>query len=347
MARMEAVAKELKEFIRDAKNPDKLIGKLPVLSEFALVRTQGGQTDESRTRFVVRTLVPAYEKRLPDGPTGQAIRELLRWQDENGESRTLDVRYREVARLVHTSVENVARRKEAALLSDCARHFTDFDLQDEDGLAAQGDNAFSKNRELGSAPQIPGQEPTDVGIVSVYAHLDYFSLELEMRRAREINLLSTFIPAFDVFSDAIREALSQGAHVRILMVHPSSPAASMRTAGLGRDPSDVKHGVEHCLNQFARLASSLDEDDARKRLVVRLYNSLPSVAVYNVDDHSLVSVFLHGQLAIHAPQLELHGRESLLGKVFYKEFMTLWDRAGEVRDIRSWPSEIDDLIGET
>jgi hypothetical protein len=80
-------------------------------------------------------------------------------------------------------------------------------------------------------------------------------------------------------------------------------------------------------------------------LKVKLFDSLPSIAVYSVDDKALVSVFLHDQLAIHAPQIELDGRESLLAKAVFKEFMTLWDQAIGFRDIRSWDSEIGTMLG--
>ena len=75
-----------------------------------------------------------------------------------------------------------------------------------------------------------------------------------------------------------------------------------------------------------------------------LFDSLPSIQVYSVDDHSLVSVFLHDQLAIHAPQIELYGRESLLAKAAFKEFATLWELAVGFRDIRSWSMEIHAML---
>jgi hypothetical protein len=54
-----------------------------------------------------------------------------------------------------------------------------------------------------------------------------------------------------------------------------------------------------------------------------VFNSLPAVAVYQVDDHYLVSMFLHGQLAIHTPQFEIEGAETVLGRRIQNEIDTL------------------------
>ena len=337
---MNAIARELKKYLRQAADPDDLIGKLPTLSEFALVRARGEEAAGARTRYIVRTVIPNYALRLPGGPKGQAIRELLTWHDENGEYRTLDVRYRAAAEHLVCGSENFGRRKEPMLLEECARHFIDFDAEDSE----QPKIAGPEERDIGEGPATAAQGASSAGVISVYPHLDFYSLELAMRDAREINVLSTFIPAFDVLYHAIQDALRNNADVRILMLHPESPAASMRATGLSMDADEVASGVEHCLSQLARMAQSLDEDE-RSRLKVKLFDSLPSIAVYSVDDHSLVSVFLHDQLAIHAPQIELHGRESLLAKAVFKEFMTLWDLATEFSDIRSWSSEIGSMLG--
>lgn len=45
---------------------------------------------------------------------------------------------------------------------------------------------------------------------------------------------------------------------------------------------------------------------------MRLYDSLPSIAVYGVDDRAFVGFLLHGQLAVGSPQIELMGRDSIL-----------------------------------
>jgi hypothetical protein len=97
----------------------------------------------------------------------------------------------------------------------------------------------------------------------------------------------------------------------------------------------IRLGVRHNLAILATLADALD-DDARGRLHVALYDSLPSLAIYRIDDRALCSVFLHGQLAVDAPQMLISGRGSLLGDKVFSELDTLWSIAHEIEDLRTW-----------
>jgi hypothetical protein len=78
-------------------------------------------------------------------------------------------------------------------------------------------------------------------------------------------------------------------------------AADLRNEALRglRDPAleeDVQAGVARCLSTLASLFQGVRDGD-RSRLQVRVYQALPSIAVYKADEHYLVSSFLH-QLAI-------------------------------------------------
>lgn len=132
-----------------------------------------------------------------------------------------------------------------------------------------------------------------------------------------------------------------GARVDILLLHYDSSAAALRSASMveGLDAlyeeNRIRLGVRHNLAILATLAHALD-DDARQRLRVALYDSLPSLAIYRTDDRALVSVFLHGQLAVDAPQFEISGRDTLLGDKIFGEFGTLWSIAQEIKDLRNW-----------
>ena len=73
----------------------------------------------------------------------------------------------------------------------------------------------------------------------------------------------------------------------------------------------------------------------QSRLQVRLYNSLPSIAVYKADEHYLVSSFLHGQLAIDSAQIEVDGSSTPVGEQVERELATLW-RIGCELDLHDW-----------
>jgi hypothetical protein len=75
----------------------------------------------------------------------------------------------------------------------------------------------------------------------------------------------------------------------------------------------VRTGVTNCLETLARMHRRLPKRQGN--LKVRVFNSQASVSVYRADRRYLVSVFLHGQLAIHSPQFEIEGTEdTVLGE---------------------------------
>ena len=110
-----------------------------------------------------------------------------------------------------------------------------------------------------------------------------------MADADEIVILNTWIPELNILADALVEALARGTYVSILMLYPDSQIARLRSDALQRATQAriredrVRPGVRHCLEVLASMARTID-DDARRLLRVRLYHSLPSIAVYGIDE---------------------------------------------------------------
>ncbi|MDJ0347109.1 hypothetical protein QMK19_38560 [Streptomyces sp. H10-C2] len=161
---------------------------------------------------------------------------------------------------------------------------------------------------------------------------------------QEVTILQTWIPNLHHFKRALEKAIvDQRVPVRILLLHPSSPVAGLRDEALRtvRDPAlsaDVKASVEGCLARLAELHWGVGEED-RARLQVRVYNSLPSIAVYKADEHFLVSSFLHGQLAIDSTQIEIDGGDTVMGQEVQRELNTLWSIGSDV-DLCDWRASI-------
>ncbi|GGV09985.1 hypothetical protein GCM10010245_18780 [Streptomyces spectabilis] len=161
---------------------------------------------------------------------------------------------------------------------------------------------------------------------------------------REVTILQTWIPNLDEFDRGLRKALlDRQVRVRVLLLHPSSPVAGLRSEALRtvRDPArdgDVRANIEQCLSTLASLVNDAGDED-RARLEVRVYNSLPSVAVYKVDEHYLVSSFLHGRLAIRSTQMEIEGCATVMGREVQREVDTLWS-IGCAVDLSDWRGSI-------
>jgi hypothetical protein len=103
----------------------------------------------------------------------------------------------------------------------------------------------------------------------------------------------------------------------------------------------VRPGIEHCLDVLAAVSQMVDEDH-RRHLRVRLYDTLPSLSLYGIDDRAFVSFFMHGHLAVKSLQIEVLGQTSLMGRCAFEETTALWNLGHEIEDINQWRSDTRD-----
>ncbi|MGG8408090.1 hypothetical protein ACM614_16510 [Streptomyces sp. 12297] len=185
------------------------------------------------------------------------------------------------------------------------------------------------------------------GVIGVHGRFPEEEFIRYVENARqEVVILQTWIPNLPHIKRALEKAIvDRRVPVRVLLLHPSSPVAGLRDEALRtvRDPAlaaDVRASVEGCLAGLAELdrAGGRPAED-RALLQVRVYNSLPSIAVYKADEHILVSSFLHGQLAIDSTQIEIDGGDTVMGQEVQRELSTLWSIGREV-DLRDWRASL-------
>jgi hypothetical protein len=352
MTRSQAIAEELRKVIRLAgRDPEALEGELPALSALYRVAAAGELDEPARVHFILHRLIPEYATRLPAGRDCQAIRELLTWEDSDGDHQSLTTRYHQAAAHLVSPASDFGRRQEPRLLLECARRFLALDHEDRlarssvidaDGTAPVG---VVENKAPGGA--LAGDD-APAGIARVHPSLDYCLLVDLMGDAGKIVILNTWIPELNILADALVEALRRGTHLSILMLYPESHIAQLRSQALqgstqARFREDhVRPGVRHCLEVLEAIGHTVGED-LRRHLRVRLYNSLPSISVFAFDDRALVSVFLHGQLAVKSVQIEVHGRDSVMGQLVFGELDTLWQMGQEFNDVTQWQSEMESM----
>lgn len=342
------VADELKKVIRLAgRNPEGLEGELPALSGLYRVTNAGVLDEAARVHFILYRLIPEYLQRLPPGRDGRAIRELLTWEDEEGEWRPLTTRYHKAAGHLVNAASDFGRRQEPRLLLECARRFIALDHDDRLGAASAASAVAAVVADAAPASLLtpPAEQSRAAGIVRVHKNLDYQLLVESMADAEEIVILNTWIPGLDILADALIDALARGTYVSVLMLHPDSHIALLRSQALQASTQTrfhedrVQPGVRHCLEVLAAINRAVSAD-CRRNLRVRLYHSLPSISVYSIDDRAFFSVFLHGHLAIKSVQIEVQGQDSLMGRLVFRELETLWEIGYEVKDMEQWQSEL-------
>ncbi|MEA2265813.1 MAG: hypothetical protein QOE27_1396 [Solirubrobacteraceae bacterium] len=148
------LAAELRLVIRRAgRAPEELVGALPRLLGLHRVVAAGELDPDARVHFALHRLIPEYLDRLPSGRDFRAIRELMRWEDADGDVQSLTTRYHRAAGHLVNAASDFGRRQEPRLLLECARRFLALDQEDrlraaEAGAPAGAAAALAGNPEL-------------------------------------------------------------------------------------------------------------------------------------------------------------------------------------------------------
>ncbi|MFM6725602.1 MAG: hypothetical protein ACKPJF_14340 [Dolichospermum sp.] len=183
------------------------------------------------------------------------------------------------------------------------------------------------------------------GIATVQNSLYVKDIEPNFIESKTIVIMNTWIPNLDALSQSLITAINNRSEVRIMMLYPNSGVATLRsealmgTGDIKNQDDRVKMGVLQCLETLNLISKEIEPQN-RRYLKIKLFNSLPSISVYAADEHFFVSFFMHGQLAIKSPQLEIHSGTSIFGKSVLKEINTLWEIGEEIGDIGNWSVEL-------
>jgi hypothetical protein len=154
-------------------------------------------------------------------------------------------------------------------------------------------------------------------------------------RQKHVDIMQTFAPNLDTFSEDLSACLNGDVLVRILLAWPYSRVASLREKVLKEysakhqsAPTDVKAGV---IANLEILFAIKNNSPSASRLQIRLYDTLPSLAIYRAGDILYASPFLHGSLAVQTFQLELslNPKDFLLVNPLRDDFDNMW---GVARD---------------
>jgi hypothetical protein len=147
---------------------------------------------------------------------------------------------------------------------------------------------------------------------------------------RQVAILQTFAPNLDQYRALLSRCLLAGVSVRILLAWPYSLAASLREAVLKRyadEPLADDFGIQaSVIANLETLEATIRGNAHADRLQVRLYDTLPSLALYRAGDTLLAAPFLHGALAIHTFQLELdlQASDPLITGTLLNDFELMW-----------------------
>ena len=169
---------------------------------------------------------------------------------------------------------------------------------------------------------------------------------------KQVDILQTFAPNLDDYYQEIISCLQNEVRVRILLAWPYSNAAKLREAVLSKY---AKKNVTQEINIFNAVVANLETLEKiikvvvnHKLLEIKLYDTLPSLAIYRAGNYILAAPFLHGSLAVNTFQLELdiNSTNKLITDTLQQDFELMWQVARSfVPDYqRNWRNDLKTLF---
>ena len=157
--------------------------------------------------------------------------------------------------------------------------------------------------------------------------------QYEPPEKRRVDILQTFAPNLDHYRPQLIRCLRQGVRVRVLLAWPYSQAARLREEVLKRYTSSLQAheiDIQSCvIANLETLEQTIRGSQPSCPLEIRLYDTLPSLAIYRAGHTMIAAPFLHGSLAIHTFQLELdlQAANPLITGTLLNDFELMWDVA--------------------
>jgi hypothetical protein len=173
-------------------------------------------------------------------------------------------------------------------------------------------------------------------------------LRWQIRHARMIRILQTYIPYLDRLQDDFVHAVCENdARVEVILLRPywtkahyagihtnikvvgdeaPSPLAFQRGEDFGYDRSSGQRfegQIQACLNQLRQI-NGLCKRAKKGSLEWRFYDATPSLCLHIFDHMMFAGSFLRGDFAVRSPHLLLVRQADSLFSAYEKEFTALW-----------------------
>ncbi|MGF1539538.1 MAG: hypothetical protein ACFCU5_03660 [Pleurocapsa sp.] len=182
---------------------------------------------------------------------------------------------------------------------------------------------------------------SEIGLSYIYPQFPHSKFSQEIERVlfsenqdeKEVDILQTFAPNLDNYYEHLIKCLENQVKVRILLAWPYSQAAKLRETVLIKYANvNLKNEINICNAVVANLETLekiIQVVGQLETLEIKLYDTLPSLAIYRAGSYVLVAPFLHGSLAINTFQLELnlHTANQLITNTLQQDFELMWQVA--------------------
>ncbi|MEG4403746.1 hypothetical protein [Microcoleus sp. MON2_D5] len=150
---------------------------------------------------------------------------------------------------------------------------------------------------------------------------------------RQVDILQTFAPNLNDYFEHLSRCIKNSVQVRILLAWPYSEAAKLREEVLRKYAnSSISDEINICdcvIANLETLEKIIRVSGNPELLDIKLYDTLPSLAIYRAGGYMLAAPFLHGSLAINTFQLELtlNTANQLIAHTLQNDFELMWQVA--------------------
>lgn len=170
-----------------------------------------------------------------------------------------------------------------------------------------------------------------MGIVEVNTKIDFDVLKNRIARSNERVYLSDnwlFTHNINDIEQTFRLTALNKVSLRILMIHPDSPASKQRSIDLYNNETHMNNMTERTTEALQKFYKRFHMDN----LEVRYHSLLPSLQIFLCDNQATVGFYFHGTDSQYCTQLEVmikneKGEYTYFGKQIEAEFETMWDSA--------------------
>jgi hypothetical protein len=197
---------------------------------------------------------------------------------------------------------------------------------------------------------------SEIGLTYIYQSFprDKFSKELDNsivsddREQKQVDILQTFAPNLNDYSEHLVRCLHNDVRVRILLAWPYSEAAKLREDVLrkyaGSSIEDEINIRDRVIANLETLEKIIRVSDRPKSIDIKLYDTLPSLAIYRAGHYMLAAPFLHGSLAVNTFQFEiqLNTSNQLIAHTLQNDFELMWQvsRPFQPDPNRNWRNDL-------
>jgi hypothetical protein len=198
-----------------------------------------------------------------------------------------------------------------------------------------------------------------MGLTNIHSHFpnEVFQqkidniLHSEDLQERKVDILQTFAPNLDIYTKQFIQCVENDVSVRILLAWPYSEAAKLREDVLRKYANnsvanDLKNLniCDQVIGNLETLQGVIEKVGNTELFQIKLYDTLPSLAIYRAGHYLLAGLFLHGTLAVDTFQLELSldASNNFVADTLKQDFELMWDvaRPFSPEPSRHWRSDL-------